>query len=227
MKLTTEELDKLADLGAKAALAALEDESWSVTVSPKAEHSYPADALARRAFVESIIANAPQQDWPLTRDAFASRGITTDEAAADWVSITHDTRIAKPVPTFGKPPEGWEWHNPQNLTPEQVEVDKGWRLMLVGEAVPDGYEFINFSKTLWSEGEDWFGKKAGVGDPGNFWVKNTYRTKAPLLAPITPAEAAFNDWWDAQPDRDGIHKDRCKTAFLSAFELSTCKQLNS
>jgi len=215
MKLTTEELDKLADLAIAAS-----DRAWG--------ENKPCGKKARAAAaVQAVLANAPQQDWPLTRDAFASRGITTDEAAADWVSITHDTRIAKPVLTFGKPPEGREWHNPEKLTPEQVEVDKGWRLMLVGEAVPDGYEFINFSKTRWSEGDDWFGKKAGVGDPSNFWVKNTYRTKAPLPAPIAPSEAAFNEWWTHLKIKNVHGYNESRSAFLAAFELSTCKQLNS
>jgi len=31
------------------------------------------------------------------------------------------------------PPEGEEWHNPANLTPDQIEVEKGYRLLLKSE----------------------------------------------------------------------------------------------
>ena len=89
MKLTTEELDKLADIGAVSAYPKLTDSSWSINVK-KFTGTYEGDAPARRAFVEAVIANLPDSDWPLTRSAFASRGITTDEAAADWISITND-----------------------------------------------------------------------------------------------------------------------------------------
>lgn len=91
MKLTTEQLDNLADIGAAAAFSALSDGSWSAYVNPEA-NGYLSDGPARRAFVEAVIANLPEGtiDWPLTRDAFASRGIATDEAAADWVSIAND-----------------------------------------------------------------------------------------------------------------------------------------
>jgi len=92
MKLTTEQLDRLADIGAAAAFSELTDRSSCVYVDsdPEILLEYKDDAPARRAFVEAVVANLPDSDWPLTRDAFSSRGITTDEAAADWVSIAND-----------------------------------------------------------------------------------------------------------------------------------------
>ena len=72
------------------------------------------------------------------------------------------------------PPKGEEWHNPQNLTPEQVGVKDGWRLALKSE-VCDAHPIRYKCEMAFSEGGAWEGG-LGHGDT----VYNTYRTKEPL-----------------------------------------------
>jgi len=108
---------------------------------------------------------------------------------------------------FGDPPAGWTWHNPGNLTPEQVEVDKRWRLCLVGETIPEDYEYYREISETWHPGCNPH-RSAGVGTESCPWVRNTYRTKAPLPAAKTPEEiehAAFQAWYDAAPLEQRVH----------------------
>lgn len=68
-------------------------------------------------------------------------------------------------------PKGYDWHNPDNLTPEQVGVSDGWRLLLKSEIDPNRplteeiecYRFGDWDKT-------WGGNQSEL----------TYRTKWPL-----------------------------------------------
>ena len=96
-------------------------------------------------------------------------------------------RESKPVAatplTFGDPPVGYTWHNPENLTPEQVEVDKGWRLLLVGEIATKKRDDVWICGIFHSvNGYD--GDVAGLEQP-----TAGFRTKAPLPEPKpTPEE---------------------------------------
>jgi len=74
---------------------------------------------------------------------------------------------------FSKPPEGEEWHNPANLTADQIEVDKGYRLLLKSEI---GNKEINhplFRKCETFRSSWWKGSWGGCDGA-------TYRTKVPL-----------------------------------------------
>jgi len=48
--------------------------------------------------------------------------------------------------TLAKPPDNRPLHNPDNLTAEQVGA--GWRLLVVGEKQPKGYEYWTTKKWL-------------------------------------------------------------------------------
>jgi hypothetical protein len=86
-------------------------------------------------------------------------------------------------PTFPKPPEGQEWHNPDKLTPAQVELNKGYRLLLKSE--------INAR-----EQRDWCDRWTPSvwynGYSGNLQTR-TYRTKEPLPGTKTVPEEAKLD----------------------------------
>ena len=47
---------------------------------------------------------------------------------------------------------GPEWFNPDNLTPEQVGVSEGWRLLTVDEVSDESREY---PETQWYEEEGW------------------------------------------------------------------------
>jgi hypothetical protein len=73
---------------------------------------------------------------------------------------------------FPDPPLGRKWHNPENLTPEEVGIADGWRLCLEDEPgnLPDQYLNDDY---------EWTGGECIIDTPyGNF--ESTYRTKAPL-----------------------------------------------
>ncbi len=98
--------------------------------------------------------------------------------------------VPDPAPTvFPDPPHGWEWHNPENLTPAQVGIADGWRLCLAGETATAGCEQNN------PHGWTYFGiARAPFG--GGYVL--TYRTRDPLPDPKpTAAEierADFEAW---------------------------------
>lgn len=94
----------------------------------------------------------------------------------------HVRRIPKPPApalTFGDPPAGHKWHNPENLTPEQVEVDKGWRLCLEDET-------SNIDHQVFGGGQWINATYAGCTFEGTLY---TYRTKAPLLGGVEPPKS--------------------------------------
>ena len=80
--------------------------------------------------------------------------------------------ILAPKLFFRAPPRGWEWHNPDELTPEQVEVGEGWRLALGGEHIAIGDVQYLSSATGWRNSKNDF--------PAPLF---TYRTRNPLPAP--------------------------------------------
>ncbi len=85
---------------------------------------------------------------------------------------------------FPQPPEGKEWHNPENLTPEQVGVSEGWRLLLkdAERALESGTEFL-MQDGRWGRFTDYHGMSR--------LDNRTYRTRRPLPAPpkLVPLEA--------------------------------------
>lgn len=85
----------------------------------------------------------------------------------------HNIRI-KPL-KFPDPPEGRKWHNPENLTPEQVEINKGWRLCLKGEWRMLGMEFLDESESCWRILD-----RLGFESSKTLYPSVTYRTKSPL-----------------------------------------------
>ena len=97
------------------------------------------------------------------------------------VVIDHWEAIrAAPEPlTFPDPPHGWKWHNPANLTPEQVGIADGWRLCLGEETSLPNECYIQGNWSI----------AAHDGGPFLEMTTTTYRTKAPLPAPKpTPEE---------------------------------------
>lgn len=83
---------------------------------------------------------------------------------------------------FPNPPEGEEWHNPENLTPEQVGISKRYRLALKS-GIFVGNKRGGFD--VWTIAKDWAG-----GISPNISVF-TYRTKCPLPSKpkLVPFEA--------------------------------------
>lgn len=102
----------------------------------------------------------------------------TKEIPIELLSSQREYRLALSVLQFPAPPEGEKWHNPDNLTPEQVEIDKGYRLRLESEKVGNSDEFWltigAWSKTLHS----------GY----NLEAVYTYRTREPLLVKEKPSQ---------------------------------------
>lgn len=95
----------------------------------------------------------------------------------NWCLAATEYRI-KPAEGFSEEfppaPEGHAYHNPENLTPEQVGVSEGWRLLLEDEQAVEGDEVnlpLGWEPTLNYGGHT---KSASL----------TYRTKRPL--PTTP-----------------------------------------
>lgn len=84
--------------------------------------------------------------------------------------------------TSGDPPPGHKWHNPENLTPEQVEVDQGFRLCLEYEIIPEDAQL----KTT-DDRDIWIPSRQ-VGDRAEASI--TYRTKAAL--PVAVAADAHD-----------------------------------
>lgn len=73
-----------------------------------------------------------------------------------------------------------EFHNPDNLTPEQVGVKDGWRLLVRDE-------FINADDNWWNRDYGWWQATVlGLGKP----MHGTYRTKRPLPQQPTGKEGA-------------------------------------
>jgi len=72
---------------------------------------------------------------------------------------------------FPDPPPGKKWHNPQRLTPQQVQIQDGWRLCLTDEVadLPDQY----LEEGVWYDADP---------APDSIYAQSdlTYRTKAPL-----------------------------------------------
>jgi hypothetical protein len=87
--------------------------------------------------------------------------------------------ICEPACEFTEcPAELGGWHNPNGLTAEQVEVDKGWRLRTSLEIKhlrqPEGSEY--WSETLYGRWTKSAGSNTG------YYASDTYRTQEPLPA---------------------------------------------
>jgi len=93
------------------------------------------------------------------------------------IKETLDKHLLPPAPSeFPDPPEGCRWHNPDNLTPEQVGITEGWRLALESEIATDSLfeNCIAWFGGTWNDRHEWAGNDQRV----------TYRTKNPL--PVKP-----------------------------------------
>jgi len=125
----------------------------------------------------SFVAYVPESPDPSERLIVVSieRGIYSGYANGRSVGFGDgpmDVLIA--TPTWPELGHGQQWHNPENLTPEQV--GEGWRPLVVGEQIHEGCECKPmWDRTSWHPGLDTH-FKAGV------WSPITYRTRAPLPA---------------------------------------------
>ena len=69
---------------------------------------------------------------------------------------------------------GPEWFNPDNLTPEQVGVSEGWRLLTVDEVSSESREYPEtqwYRKGVWQRTSTWNASREGCC---------TLRTKHPI-----------------------------------------------
>ncbi len=120
--------------------------------------------------------------WESIRPSETAR-ITELEAelkAARAAFLAVGTPTIKPL-QFPDPPSGYGgWHNPENLTPEQVGIDEGWRLCLKEEQARRGIDEISEIGGPWMVVE---------GLAGSLDSDFTYRTREPLPPPKpTPEE---------------------------------------
>jgi len=77
---------------------------------------------------------------------------------------------------FPELPEGESWHNPDNLTPEQVEVDKGWRLLTKSERKRRALSSEEiYDCSGWGDASKSWGNEHLFGASPHI----TYRTKTP------------------------------------------------
>lgn len=104
-----------------------------------------------------------------------------------------------PAPlTFGDPPKGRTWHNPENLTPEQVEVDKGYRLFLTGEEVASDCQLLCHGEWMASSGSK------------PYW---TYRTRSPLPDPKPDKEEVERREFEAWAITQGFTKRELEAVY--------------
>lgn len=92
-------------------------------------------------------------------------------------------------------PEGYDWHNPTNLSPDCVGVNKGWRLLLKSEIISERnctYEIQGWSGGKW-DSTSWCGADDFI----------TYRTKWPLPSAVkTPNSNSGQSLDDGFPTPD-------------------------
>lgn len=143
-----------------------------------------------------------------------------------WDWFQYDYRIKEEK--FPDPPEGEEWHNPGNLTLEQVGMKDGWRLAFKSELngklatgcapreLPIGTVEMWCSNAEWDEGQN--GLEGTIKDM-------TYRTKLPL-----PAKPKLIPWEakDVPPicfvrSRTNSHKDM--SALVIGIDPEGCEFL--
>lgn len=104
-------------------------------------------------------------------------------------------RTKRPVPTIEFPPlpKGQQWHNPNNLTPEQVQVDMGWRLLVKdefpsGTKVDDSQYYDPFEKR-WTHTDSWWS-----GGTSTLRVSSLYtpiKVRVPLCEDDVPPLSVF------------------------------------
>jgi len=115
----------------------------------------------------------------------------------DWSNPGLNFRI-KPL-EFPEPPVGEQWHNPAGVTAEQVEIDKGYRLLTKSEnlsAREDRFQLRpEGDREAWIKGSGiWDGHK-NCGDAGGI----TYRTRLPLPTPKKRVPLDRNEWINGAP----------------------------
>lgn len=122
-------------------------------------------------------------------------------------------RTAKPAPSFPALPPGEEWHNPDKLTWDFFEGDKGWRPMLSNEEWV-GKTLQTWTGTEWSE--DWNRPKDSL--PPHAYV-NSFRTRTPLPENILrwqaeqqKIDAGFDSAWERVSQYPAEVRKRLETA---------------
>lgn len=125
------------------------------------------------------------------------------DVAWNWKDFTYRIKPSE----FPKLPEGMEWHNPHNLTPEQVQVEQGWRLLTKDEnktAIKDNRDFSKSDRQQWTAGS--WDKGGNCGDA----IMGTYRTRKPIPQPKKRVPLEASDippvCYFRQGDRDCVHR---------------------
>lgn len=126
------------------------------------------------------------------------------------VASTEDDEI-KPL-EFPAPPSGEEWHNPDGLTPEQVEISYEWRLLLSSEIQPTPTHKYGCDCEIW--------QGRWVGETSNWGASRvcTYRTRRPLPPPKKRVPLGGSDltpvaWYSQHPDTASLIVAVCERGF--------------
>jgi hypothetical protein len=152
----------------------------------KSQNIHP--TLRRQAVKVLPIIQAMIDDSPRLKNKYSLMVSNIDFSQS--LSYFLDAWYIEPL-KFPKLPEGEEWNNPDNLTPEQVEVDKGWRLLTVSEVLQN-QKIINNEPFPDTDYQLYRRDNVGFWDfftgyTGTF-LNNTYRTRKPLPKPQTHVE---------------------------------------
>lgn len=110
------------------------------------------------------------------------------------------------------------FHNPDALTDEQIGTKDGWRLLRLGEAVPEDYEFWmgeSWNKDGWSEGKI----------TGNESIPRRTKRPDPLAAPV----AGWTRFSDKLPDGPfyAWYRGACDTTQTRTLQPEEAKSLMS
>ncbi len=103
-------------------------------------------------------------------------------------ALKDKSEAVKPL-EFPAPSESRAWGNPCNLTAEEVGLDQGWRLMMLGEVTKQEDEFF------W--GNSWISAREGIVIYRA--QQETYRTRRPLPTPKKRVPLARNEWIAGAP----------------------------
>lgn len=109
------------------------------------------------------------------------------ECGYESLSLGHflDSWTLAPI-EFPALPLGEEWHNPQKISAEQMQCDKGWRPLLKSETViPDDAQFFEPFAKKWM-GSNYCGKNIRA----TFNSNESYRTKKPFPEPAVEMTVA-------------------------------------
>jgi hypothetical protein len=137
-------------------------------------HTYRGQSVSRgelRKLIQILLSEPP------TREEVQPCGSGPKCSTKETSTLPSNAAPSGPIP--GEPQEPVspvEWHNPDGLTDEQVEVKLGWRLLMKGERVAPGDEGNAHRKTVkWIPTDNTFA-----------YEDITYRTRRPLPQPTQP-----------------------------------------